>query len=43
MRGILRVESRGSYEGTFRALKQCRKSGILLEFLEPEDVKPLLC
>lgn len=33
MRGILQVTPRGSYQGNFRAFKQCRKNGILLEFL----------
>lgn len=35
MRGILRVTPRGSYEGTFRAIRQARKKGIALEFLTP--------
>lgn len=30
MRGILRVTPRGSYEGTFRAIRQARKKGIAL-------------
>lgn len=29
-RGLLQVSPRGSYEGTFRAFKQCRKLGIPL-------------
>lgn len=33
MRGILQVQPRGSYEGTFRAFRQSRKNGIQLEFL----------
>lgn len=37
MRGILKVSPRGSYEGTFAALRQCRKSGMMLEFFSPED------
>lgn len=41
MRNILQVTPRGSYEGTFRVLKQCRKRGIPLEFLSPEDAQDL--
>lgn len=33
-RGIFPVSPRGSYEGITRAIRQCRKKGIALEFLE---------